>query len=390
MRPSPPGHSAVRSSDNALGHRLVSEPELLDRMVSVRPHSVAVMLTRDQPPQLKLPGELIRPSLVSALRPVRVVVVSTAETNLDVTVRNLVSLDGYPVERIKIRLAVQLSDSDRYATLVELVANHAHDLDDYLLGLVRREVTNSVQQAVRNNRLADLQRQTLQRVLEDRWLPRGLAGGVLLRRSFTVLESPTQTAAEISWSADEDTEVLPQRAAPQPPSPFSRPRLALAPPIATRPRLDLTMDARLHRVWRNFTDQELLGIAGAKDRDGATVIAVTSGQLGAYEGSRLEEAFKMHYADGRVRLVSSVADSYDGVIRSWFTQVDNSSGRLISVQSTDDNMALRVIVDQDRLGGQGAEQDVSVGRQADRQALRALLPHDRVEFVAAGTDGGLR
>jgi hypothetical protein len=70
--------------------------------------------------------------------------------------------------------------------------------------------------------------------------------------------------------------------------------------------------------------------------------------------------------------------------------VDSSSGRSISVQSTDDNMALRVIVDQDRMGGHGADQDVSVGRQADRQALGALLPHDRVEFVAAGADGGLR
>jgi hypothetical protein len=382
-RPDPQRHSAGRSSDNALGHRLAGEPQLLERMVTVRPSSVAVLLTRDQAPQLKFPGELIRPSLVPALRPVRVVVVSTAVTNLDVTVRSMVSLDGYPIDRVKIRLAVQLSDTDRYSTLVDLVAAHTADLEDYLLSMVQREVTTSVQQAVRMNRLADLSGQTLQRVLEDRWLPRGLAGGVLLRRSFTVLESPSPTAAESSWSTG-DTQLLPQDApTSEQTSPFSRPRLALAPPIANRHRLDLTMDARLHRVWRDYTDQELLGIAGAKESDGATVIAVPSRHLGAYESSRLEEAFKKYYGDSRVRLVSAVADSYDAVVRAWFTQVD-TRGQLIAVQSSEDDAALRITVEQDRRSGHGAEQEASVGRHADRQALRALLPHERVDFLAAG------
>ncbi len=382
-RPNPQPHPAARSAESALGHRLAGEPELLERMVSVRPNSVAVMLTKDQPPQLKFPGELIRPSLVPALRPVRVVVVSTAETHLDVTVRNLVSLDGYPIERVKIRLAVQFSDNDRYATLVDLVPHHAADLDDYLLGLVQREVTNSLQQAVRNNRLADLNRPTLQRVLEDRWLPRGLAGGVLLRRSFTVLESVSATTTESDGSAD-DTEVLPQRTAAEPPSPFSRPRLTLAPPIAARPRLDLTMDARLHRVWRDYADEELLGIAGAKESDGATVVAVPTQQLGAYESSRLEEAFKKYYADARIRVVLAVADSYSELVRAWLGQVESPHARLISVQSTDNNATLRISVVPDRVGGYAAAREVSVGRHADRQALRALLPHERVEFVAAG------
>jgi hypothetical protein len=380
-RPSPQP-SAGRAADNALGHRLASEPQLLERMVSVRPHSIAVLLTRDQPPQLKFPGELIRPSLVPTLRPVRVVVVSTAVTNLDVTVRDLVSLDGYPIDRVKIRLAVQISDSDRYSGLVDLVTNHAADLDDYLLRLVQHEVTTSLQQAVRNNRLPDLRRQTLQRVLEDRWLPRGLGGGALFRRSFSVLESPGPTTAESTWSTEE-TKVLPEDEEREPPSPFSRPRLALAPPIATRPRLDLTMDARLQRVWRDYTDQELLGIAGAKEGDGAMVIAVTSRQLGAYEASRVEEAFAKYYADGRVRVVLAVANSYDDVVRAWFAEVGGLSSRLISVQPTDDNSGLRISVDQDRPVRLGASYETSVGRHADRQALRALLPHQRVEFADA-------
>jgi hypothetical protein len=372
----PPG----RSSESALGHRLASEPEMLERIVAVRPHSVAVLLTRDQPPQLKLPGDQLRPSIVPKLRPIQVVVVSTAVTHLDVTVKDLVSLDGYPIDHIKIRLAVQLSDTDRYATLVEMVANHAADLDDHLLRLVEHEVTTSLQRAVRMNRLADLRRQTLQRVLEDRWLPRGLAGGALLRRSFTVLDAPSPPAEPDTATAD--TLRLPRIAAEQP-SPFSRPPPAPTLAIATRPRLDLTMDARLHRVWRDHADQELLGIAGAKESDGVTVIAVPSRQLGAYEGSRLEEAFRKYYADGRVRVVSTVAESYDDVVRAWFNQVDSSHGRVISVQPTADHAALRIGIDQDRLGGKGAEHEVTVGRYADRQALRALLPYERVEFVAA-------
>ena len=144
------------------------------------------------------------------------------------------------------------------------------------------------------------------------------------------------------------------------------------------------MDARLHRVWRDYTDEELLGIAGAKESDGAAVVAVPTRQLGAYETSRLEEAFKKYYADAPVRVVLAVADSYDDLVRAWFDQVDSPRGRLISVQPTDNNAALRVSVIPDRLGSLHAERELSVGRHADRQALRALLPHERVEFVAAG------
>ena len=370
-----------RSSDNALGHRLASEPQLLDKVVAVRPNSLALLLTADQPPQLKLSGEVLRPSLIPVLRPVRVVVVNTAVTHLDVTVRDLVSLDGYPLDHVKIRLAVQLSDSDRYSTLIDLMTDHAADLDSHLLQSVQREVTTSMQGAVRMNRLADLDTHTLQRVLEDRWLPRGLAGGALVRRAFTVLESVSPQAAG-SRRPVGPAQVRPQ-AAPEQPSPFSRPPRAAALALAPRPRLNLTMDARLHRVWRNHADQELLGIAGAKESDGATVVAVTSRQPGAYESSRLEEAFKQYYADARVRVVSAVGESYDDVVRAWFSQVDSSRARLISVETIEDGAALRLGVDQMRLVSESIGHEIVVGRHADREALRALLPHERVEFVAA-------
>jgi hypothetical protein len=375
-----------RSADSGLGHRLASEPQVLERMVSVRPNSLALVLTADRPPQPKLTGELLRPNMVPQLRPVRVVVVNTAVTHLDVTVKDLVSLDGYPLDHVKIRLAVQLSDADQYSTLIGLVTDHAADLDSHLLQLVQQEVTASLQGAVRMNRLADLDRETLQRVLEDRWLPRGLGGGALVRRGFTVLESVSPQAADRSLPAGPG-QVRPSGAPPEQPSPFSRPARTPALALVPRPRLNLTMDARLRRVWRDHADQELLGIAGAKEIDGATVIAVPSRHPGAYESSRLEEAFKQYYADGRVRVVSAVAESYDDVVRAWFSQVDSSRGRLISIQSTDDDAALRIRVGRDQLVRGGAEDDVSVGRHADREALRALLPHERVEFVPAETSG---
>ena len=67
-RPKP--RQPARSPDNALGHRLASEPQLLEKMVAVRPNSLALLLTGDQRPQLKLAGELLRPSLIPVLRPI--------------------------------------------------------------------------------------------------------------------------------------------------------------------------------------------------------------------------------------------------------------------------------------------------------------------------------
>ena len=82
-----------------------------------------------------------------------------------------------------------------------------------------------------------------------------------------------------------------------------------------------------------------------------------------------------------------MAESYDEVIRAWFNQVDNARGRLISVQLDRGQRGAADRRGPYQLGGQGADREVSVGRHADREALRALLPHQRVEFVAADTTG---
>jgi hypothetical protein len=82
-----------------------------------------------------------------------------------------------------------------------------------------------------------------------------------------------------------------------------------------------------------------------------------------------------------------VADSYEDLVRAWFKQVDGSPGRLISVRSFDDDSVLRIGVDQALRSAEERARGLSVGTQSDREALRRLVPHERVEFVAADTTG---
>jgi hypothetical protein len=147
------------------------------------------------------------------------------------------------------------------------------------------------------------------------------------------------------------------------------------------------MDARLRRIWRRYAEPELRAIAGAKVGNSATVVAVVDREPGAYEGSRLREAFGSYFEDRNVHFVAAVADSYEDLVRGWFKQVDGSPGRLVSVRSVDDDSILRIGVDHALRSAEERARGLSVGTQADREALRQLVPHDRVEFVAADTTG---
>jgi hypothetical protein len=147
------------------------------------------------------------------------------------------------------------------------------------------------------------------------------------------------------------------------------------------------MDAGLRRIWRRFAEPELRAIAGAKVGNSATVVAVVDREPGAYEGSRLREAFGVYLEDRHVHFVAAVADSYEDLVRAWFKQVDGSPGRLVSVRSVDDDSILRIGVDHALRSAEERTQGLSVGTQSDREALRRLVPHERVEFMAADTTG---
>jgi hypothetical protein len=380
--PSDPEKTAVK--EPALGMKLTGDPHPLDRLVSVQPNTVVVVFEQDSVPRLKFPGEYLTPGLLPSLRPVQVLAVNTAPVELDVTVDHLLTLDGHELERCLVRVTVQLTDRDNYASIAGLAAEYGTELEAYLLQRVETEVAMEMHAAVKMNRLADLRRQTVQQVLADRWLPRSFAGGALVRREFAVVEVswPKDSAASVQIAQTSASEVDKTVSVLKPPpaAPSARTSTAL---FVT----ELTMDARLRRIWRRYAEPELRAIAGAKIGNSATVVAVADREPGAYEGSRLREAFGIHFEDRNVHFVAAVADSYEDLVRAWFKQVDGSPGRLVSVRSVGDDTILRIGVDHALRSAEERTRGLSVGTQADREALRQLVPHERVEFVAADTTG---
>jgi hypothetical protein len=373
----------VVAEEPALGMKLTGEPHPLDRLVTVQPNTIVVLFEQDNVPRLKFPGEYLTPGLLPSLRPVRVLAINTSPVELDVTVDHLVTMDGHDIERCTVRVTVQLSDRDRYAPVAGLAAEFGTELEACLLQRVETDVATGMHAAVKMNRLADLRRPTVQQELAERWLPRSFANGALVRRDFDV--------REVIWPKDGPISVpIPQSSTPkvQPtPSAMKSPPPPSAPQVSVSGALDLTMDARLRRIWRRYAEPELRGIAGAKIGNSATVIAAVDREPGAYEGSRLREAFGTYFEDRNIHFVAAVSDSYEDLVRAWFKQVDGSPGRLLSVRSIDDDTVLRVGVDQALRSAEERARGLSVGSQSDREALRQLIPHERVDFVAADTTG---
>lgn len=379
-RPTPPNFTPPaklrrpgRPADGELGQRLASEPQVLERLVAVQPRTIAVLLPTGQPPEIKRPGEQLRPNLLSGRRPSYVVVVSTSVTRLDVTMHELVTLDrDENVPLVKIRVGVQVNEQDDYAGLIDAALLNHTDLDGYLTECVKRELNDKVRLALKMNRMADLKARTLTEVLANGWFPSTFADGVLVQRGFTVLET--------SWPETSPASPAQPPAASE--STFRRPDRALS-PGPRRSVLHLTMDASLRRLWNNHAKLELLGIAGATVSGSTTVIAVPAREPGAFEETQLREAFSHYYADRHVRLVSAAASSYDEIVRAWFRKVDSWPRRLVSVTGTDGDETLQIRVDQGRLAAEDRNAGVWVGQESDREALHRLLPHERVEFVSA-------
>jgi hypothetical protein len=380
----PSGAEKSVIEEPALGMKLTGDPHPLDRLVSVQPNTVVVVFEQDSAPRLKLPGEYLTPGLLPSLRPVQVLAVNTGPVELDVTVDHLMTLDGHEIERCLVRVTVQLTDRDKYASVAGLAAEYGTELESYLLQRVETEVAMELHAAVKMNRLADLRRQTVQQVMAERWLPKTFASGALVRRDFAVIE--------VSWPKDSAIPgAAAQSSSPRTDQTAATVKPAPAAPLAAKTSAafvtELTMDAGLRRIWRRYAEPELRAIAGAKIGNSATVVAVVDREPGAYEGSRLREAFGVYLEDRNVHFVAAVADSYEDLVRAWFKQVDGSPGRLVSVRSVDDDSILRIGVDHALRSAEERTQGLSVGTQSDREALRRLVPHERVEFMAADTTG---
>lgn len=185
-----PHDPAAGVPDHPLGGRLAGAPEAVTRLATVRPGTVAVLLPVRGPVQVRHPGDLVVPPLLHrGSAPLRALALSTDPVHVDLETRGLVTLDGFTVEVVRLRLELQLDAGDGYRAVAELAAVHGAALDAVLLEQVRRETAAGLQGAVTMNRRADLQRLTLRRVLTERWLAPTLAGGTLRRRDVQVLEA---------------------------------------------------------------------------------------------------------------------------------------------------------------------------------------------------------
>jgi hypothetical protein len=338
---------------SGLGTRLTGDRIRLDRMTAVWPDTVVVVFHGDDVQELRYPGDVVVPPVFPRRTPTYVLPVATGSVILDVETTNPVTLDGYRIEQVVIRLSLHLSPRDRYRAVSTLVAEFGKGMEDFLLRQVRIEVANAVETAIRLNRLADLRRNGLQEVLAQHWLPDTFAKGTLIRDSFEV--------RSVIWP-----DVNAGRSAP-----------------AAATGLRLKLDDKLERIWKRHVDTDLRGIAGAQAGGGSTVIAVPVIQLAQYETERLREEYARFYEDPALALIAIARNSYEDLVSDWFRQVDTSPGRLVMVDDVGEDKLLRINIRQPTPpeGGRPADPGGNVGTESARVALSRLLPHPRVEFV---------
>ena len=351
----------------SLGRRLCSDPRRLERVAVVRRDTIAVLLEPEHPPVLVFPGQYLKPALVPSLSPIVVLVVSTAPVNLDVTVTRLHTADGIPVDEVKLRVTVQFSANDNYLAIAELASDHGTRLEAHLLDRVRLEVAAEVHAAVTMSVIDDLRGDRFQQVLAGRWQPRGFAGGALVRLGYEV--------EGVAGPVREQVQAAPESKAA---APASSPSAASGqPPKAAD--FTLSVDAQLRRLWLSRCGTDLEGIAAARAGGSVTVVAVPRAELGAYDESVLKEVLTKHFGERSITFIAHTATTYQELVRAWFRHVDTSHARLVAVQSLDADDVLRIVIEETSRDAR----EPRIGSQADREALRALLPHARIELVPA-------
>ena len=225
------------------------------------------------------------------------------------------------------------------------------------------------------NRLADLRRHTVAAVLEERWVPLAFANGTLVRRGLTVVD--------VAWPAAAPVAPAPGPALDRPTRPdrTSQPRPVPAVAAPLNSQLELSLDARLRRVWRSGSMVPLLGIAGAVVGSEATVVAVCGEPPGDYDLPRLQGAFSELYGERTTCLVVSDAEDYESLVSSWLDQVDDDNVNLRAVESLRDGDLLRIALDSPLASPEQAHPGRPSLNGSEVEALRRLLPHRHIEFI---------
>jgi hypothetical protein len=366
------------TTDAPVDQPFTGQTRELNRLVRVQPGTVLVVFPPGERPKVRHPGETVLPTWNPFQYASLALPVTTGAVPLTMVVRDLTTLDNHPIEQVTLRVTVQLADAADFAAVADLAAEFGDTFGVYLMQELQSKIESSVRGAFRMNRLADLRRHTVAAVLEERWVPLVFANGTLVRRGLTIVD--------VAWPAPVDASpVLPASAATHDRS--SRPdrpgqsRPAPSGPASLGSQLELSLDARLRRVWRSGSMVPLLGIAGAVVGSEATVVAVCSEPPGDYDLPRLQGAFSELYGERTTCLVVSDAVDYETLVSSWLDQVDDDNVNLRAVESLRDGDLLRITLDSPLASPEQAHPGRPSLNGSEVEALRRLLPHRHIEFI---------
>lgn len=335
------------------------ELRALNRIATVQPDTVAAVISPSKPVLLRYPGDTLMPSWRPFRPPLQVLPVNTAVIPLRATVTSLTTFDEQAVDEVSLRLSVQLVERDGFAVVLDLLDRHGPRFGAQLLADLQAQIESAVRGAFRLNNLSVLRR-ALAAILEERWLPPTFAGEALVRRAMSV--------AEVRWPSGGSG-----------PLPAARPPSV---PESTITQFELSMDARLRRVWATRSPVQLAGIAGAQIDGTATVVAACEQPPGAHEIEQLREAFSELYDDASLVLAVTGTRDYADIVRGWLEQVDHRPVVLLGVDVVRSRDTLRIHLSSALARAGAATRGRPSGTGSEAEALRRLLPHRRVEFEA--------
>ena len=366
------------TTDAPVDQPFTGQTRELNRLVRVQPGTVLVVFPPGERPKVRHPGETVLPTWNPFQYASLALPVTTGVVPLTMVVSDLTTLDNQPIEHVTLRVTVQLADAADFAAVADLAAEFGDTFGAYLMQELQSKIESSVRGAFRMNRLADLRRHTVAAVLEERWVPLAFANGTLVRRGLTIVDEAWPTPATPAPVAPVPAAALGRPDRPDRPS-QSHPAAPVPAPIGGQ--LELSLDARLRRVWRSGSMVPLLGIAGAVVASEATVVAVCCEPPGDYDLPRLQGAFSELYGERTTCLVVSDALDYESLVSSWLDQVDDDNVNLRAVESLRDGDLLRITLDSPLASPEQAHPGRPSLNGSEVEALRRLLPHRHIEFI---------
>lgn len=318
----------------------------LSRGGIVQPGTVAVLFPPGKPVELRYPGDTLHAGWRPFRAPIDVLPVNTAKIGLNVVVTGLTTFDDHPIDEVALKVVVELAPADGYRVVLDLVEAHGPEFGNHLLTELQTRIETSVQGAFRLNNLSVLRRR-LAAILEERWVPTSFADGALIRTGMSV--------SQVRWPSGSELSVgRPRPAAPEP----------------TISQFEISMDARLRRLWAARCPVALAGIAGAEVDGAAAVIASCEQPPEPVEVDRLRQVYAELYGDEDLTMVVTGARDYADIVTGWLDAVTEGRVHLLGVDLVRATDTLRI------------HHSKSLGRTpaAAIEALRRLLPQRRVEF----------